>query len=168
MQHQRLAKTLCVWSIALVACTAQRGLPPDPNMILGCWAVETGRFSVTSVPKATHVDPGQTATPSLIEFDSLPGRSWNGGPVGRRVHGFGNPASQYRDGYYHPSGSDGLRIVWSSGFTSMAFEVRLDSLVMRGHAEAMTDYGGDERAALVLRRSPCPADSLSRRLPNER
>jgi hypothetical protein len=142
MQRQRLAKTLSVCSIALLACSTLRGLPQDPDMVLGCWAVETGRFSVTAVPKATHVDPGQTATPSMIELDSVRGRSWNADPVGRRVRAFGNPASQYRDGYYHPSGNDGLRIVWSNGFTSMAFEVRLDSLVMRGHAEAMTEDGG--------------------------
>src|SRR5262249_24093582 len=95
-----------------------------------------------------------------IRLDTLPGTSWSGEPLGRlvRVVDRGNN-TRYRDGYYLFSGTNGLSVDWTNGFVGMTLRLRLDKSVMRGRAEAWTDYMGREQASVVLHRAACPTGS---------
>ena len=122
--------------------------------VIGCWRVEPGKFSVVGKNGA---DPGQTILPPVVQFDTVPGRSWSGEPLGRLVRGLGaDNGTRYRDGYYLLSGSDSLRVDWTTGFIGMTLVLRLDNAVMHGRASAWTDYMGEEQASVVLRRAVCP------------
>src|SRR5262249_24109906 len=96
----------------IVCCTmaciasAQQDERAKIHLMIGCWTLEPGPFSVVG---KTGVDPGQTASPSRIRLDTLPGTSWSGEPLGRlvRVVDRGNN-TRYRDGYYLFSGTNGL------------------------------------------------------------
>src|SRR5437879_440839 len=90
------------------AGAARRDEHAKAQMLIGCWKVEPGRFSVIGT---TGVDPGQTIMPSLVQFDTVPGKSWTGEPLGHLVHALaGNRATRYRNGYYLLSGADSVRV----------------------------------------------------------
>jgi hypothetical protein len=122
--------------------------------VVGCWKVEPGKFSVVGKNGA---DRGQTILPLVVQFDTLPGKSLSGEPFGRLVRGLGaDNGTRYRDGYYALSGTDSLRVDWTTGFIGMTLVLRLDNAVMHGRASAWTDYMGNEQAPVVLRRAVCP------------
>ncbi|MGH7622666.1 MAG: hypothetical protein ACREMU_10040 [Gemmatimonadaceae bacterium] len=126
-------------------------------MPLGCWRLEPGHFAVIG---NSGVDPGQTTLPDLIQFDTVPGKSWAGDPWGRRVRALHDTiATRYREGYYLPAGADSVRVDWTNGFVGMTLMLRRDSVTMRGHASAWTDYLGEEDATIVLRRVTCAGGS---------
>ena len=133
---------------------ASRDGDAQAQTIVGCWKVDPGKFSVTG---RTGADAGQTILPSVVQFDTVPGKSLYGEPFGRLVRGLGaDNGTQYRDGYYVLSGPDSLRVDWTTGFTGMTLMLRLGNAVMHGRASAWTDYMGEERAPVVLRRAVCP------------
>jgi len=135
-------------------CAAQQDGRAKAKMLLGCWKVEPGRFAVIGT---TGVDPGGTVLPSLVQFDTLPGKRWSGEPVGRLVRALApDNRTRYRDGYYLFSGADSLQVDWTNGFVGMTLLLRLDSVVMHGVASAWTDYMCNEQATIVLRRAACP------------
>ena len=133
---------------------AQQDQNTKANALRGCWKLEVGTFQVS---ESTHVDRGQTTLPRFIQFDTVGGRSFFDRPMGRLVRGLpGKTNAYYRDGYFTFPHPDTVRIDWTSGFTGMTLTFPFDTVVMHGRAEAWTDYGGDERAPITVRRSPCP------------
>jgi hypothetical protein len=154
MRHFTLLAILSVWCPAASPCGAQQAARAKAQALIGCWKVEPGPFSVMG---RIGVDPGQTTLPSFVQFDTVPGQSWSGDPLGRLVRALaGDSGSRYRDGYYLFSGADSLQVHWTTGFVGMTLLLRLDSAVMRGRASAWTDYMGHEEASVVLRRAACP------------
>src|SRR5215471_15199381 len=154
MRHIMFLGMLSVCFNAASLCAAQQGEHAKAQRIVGCWRVEPGKFSVVG---RIGVDPGQTKLlPPVVQFDTVPGKSWSGEPWGRLVRGLaGDNRTRYRDGYYLLSGADSLRVDWTSGFTGMTLLLRLDTVAMHGRASAWTDYSGGEEAAVVLRRAAC-------------
>jgi hypothetical protein len=155
MRHIMFLAILSVCFNAASICAAQQGRHAKAQMIVGCWKVEPGKFSVVG---RIGVDPGQTKLLApLVQFDTVPGKSWSGEPLGRLVRGLaGGSGTRYRDGYYLLSGADSLRVDWTNGLTGMTLLLRIDNLVMHGRASAWTDYMGSEEASVVLRRAACP------------
>ena len=132
---------------------AQQSERSKVQMVLGCWKVEPGQF----VAGKTHVDPGQTNLPTLVRFDSVPGINWTGDTLGRRIRALAaDTVTQYHDGYYRFPNPDSVDVDWTNGFTGMSLALRLDKSVMRGRADAWTDYMGSASAPIVLRRASCP------------
>jgi hypothetical protein len=118
--------------------------------LAGCWAVTTGDF--TGPP----VDSGMTTLPSIIELDTMPGKDI----FGRRSEwlALGHPstgASRYRSGTFAPMGSDSVRISWSISVVGLEINARVKADMMDGVAIAWTDYGGEQRAPITLRRAGC-------------
>jgi hypothetical protein len=151
----RLAFVLSVTSMCSTPLGAQQDRPANAQLIVGCWKLEPGQFAVIG---KTGVDRGQTVLPSLVQFDTMPGKSKSGEPIGRRVRtSAADSGSRYQEGYYLFSGADSVRVDWTTGFVGMTLLLRLDDRVMHGRASAWTDYGGSEEASLVLRRAVCPA-----------
>jgi len=144
--------------IAPFLCNAQQADRSAMHMVLGCWNVTAGPFTGRG-PTGAGVDPGQTTLPSIGKFDSLPGPSdplLNAKPMGHLIQGItGYTIPMYRSGYYHLQQRDRLEIVWHDFSDDMRLVVGVDSLVMRGRAEAGTDYDGYEHAPVVLRRTTC-------------
>jgi hypothetical protein len=140
---------------AASAAGAQHDERAKVQTVVGCWTVEPGPLSVVG---RSGVDPGQTTLPSLIQFDTVPGKSWTGEPLGRRVRALtGDNGTRYRDGYYLFSDVDSLRVEWTNSVVGMSLLLRVESLVMHGRASAWTDYMGTEEASLVMRRTACPS-----------
>ena len=137
---------------------AQQNDQVNARRVAGCWRMEAGPFSTVG---ARASDPGQTMLPSVIRLEMVPGKSWTGEPLGRRVYALADPSgSRYREGYYRFGGRDSLHVEWTNGVVGMTLTLRVDTLVMRGRASAWTDYGGEERAPILLRRVSCPARNL--------
>lgn len=131
-------------------------------MVLGCWSVTASPFSGKG-PTGAGVDPGQTTLPSIVKFDSLPGplgaelRAKSRGHLIQGVTGYTMP--MYRSGYYQFQQHDSLEIVWYDASDDTRLTLGADSLVMRGRAEAGTDYLGEEHGTVVrppAGRSPEP------------
>jgi hypothetical protein len=142
------------FAVLLAILAATRGEAQSRQTVVGCWKVESDRFSVIGkIP----VDSGGTRLPSLVWFDTVPGQSLRGEPLGRLVRawpdGSGTP---YRNGYYLVLSADSLRVEWTNGFVGMTLLLRTDSLSMWGRASAWTDYMGHEQASVTLRRTACP------------
>src|SRR5262249_42407019 len=122
LERVLLALTLGCCTRAGVA-GAQRADRSNVQRLIGCWNIEHGAFSVTG---KTGVDPGQTILPSLLHFDSVPGKSWTGEPLGRLVQAVtGDKRTQYRRGYYLFSGEDSVHVVWTNGFVGMTLFLRM-------------------------------------------
>lgn len=149
-----LMATTAVCFASAPICGAQRPASSTAQRGIGCWKLEPGRFKVVG---RTHVDPGQTTLPALIQLDTVPGKNWTGEPIGCLVRTL-SPEKGYQDGYYVLAGADRLQIDWTSksGFVGMTLMLRVGKDVMRGRASAWTDYAGEERAPIVLRRVACP------------
>ena len=155
MRHFTLIALLSLWSTAAFPCGAQQHRRVKARRPVGCWNVEPGPFSVVGT---TRVDSGQTVLPSVVQFDTVPGKTWFGEPIGRLVRAVVvDNGTRYRDGYYVVSRVDSLKVEWTDGDVGMTFLMRLDSLVMHGRASAWTDYLGKEQASIVLRRTACPS-----------
>jgi len=140
---------------ALGGCRTSHEAPSN-RFILGCWNLEHERFSVTG---DTTVDPGQTTLPTRLQFDTVPGKSWDGRPLGQRVRPVGadSASTNYREGYYLLTGGTKIQVDWTNGFTGLTLELRGDSASLHGKASAWTDYIGQETAIVYLRRTVCPA-----------
>jgi hypothetical protein len=133
---------------------AQQDQNTKANALRGCWKLEVGTFQLS---QSTHVDSGQTTLPQFIQLDTVAGRSFFGRSLGRLVRALpGKADTYYRDGYYTFPHPDSVHIDWTNGFVGMELAFPFDTVVMRGRAEAWTDYGGDERAPVTIRRSLCP------------
>ena len=159
--HARSFAALMILTVAVVPrAHAQHAVPERVKEMYGCWSVETGPF--TPGPSG-RTDPGQTVLPPLIALDSVRGNSWTGDAVGWRVHSYpGASGTRYRDGYYTISDTNRIEVNWTNGVVGITMLVRADSLVMRGTAEAWTDYMARERANVTLRRaSECALDAIN-------
>lgn len=153
MRPFTLLALISTWFTTASLCGAQQDRRVTLRSVIGCWSVTPGHFSIVEKDGA---DPGQTLLPSVLEFDTVPGKSWMGAPLGRRVRAVvANNGTRYRDGYYLLAGADSLRVDWTNSVVGMTLDVRLGGSVMRGRATAWTDYMGEERASVVLRRVPC-------------
>jgi len=146
--------TLLGCALALHAAGAQRSstrpIPPPT----GCWQLEPGPFSVI---QRLPADPGQTVLPVVVSFDTVPGRSWDNRPFGRRIRTVtDSTTTRYHEGYYRIVAPDSVLVDWTNGFVGMSLELRFASVAMRGRATAWTDYGGGQRATISLRRVTCP------------
>ncbi len=95
--------------------------------------------------------------PTVIRMDTLPGTSWSGDPIGRRVRAVADGRRpRYDIGYDRFVAPDRVQIDWSaSGNTGMTLDLRFDRSTLRGIATAWTDYGGAERSLITLSRVPC-------------
>ena len=134
---------------------AQQDQPTKANALRGCWKLEVGTFQVS---ESTHVDRGQTTLPQFIRLDTTGGRSFFDRPMGRLVRALpGKTDTYYRDGYYTFPHPDTVSIDWTNGFVGMTMTFPFDTVVMRGRAQAWTDYGGSEHAPITMRRSQCPS-----------
>ena len=119
----------------------------------GCWKLEAGTFQLVD---SIHVDPGQTAhLPQIIEFDTLTGRGLFGRPMGHVVRGL-DKVPHYQEGYFTFPHRDTVEVNWTNGFTGMTLSFPFDTAVMRGRADAWTDYLGAEWAPITARRVVCP------------
>jgi hypothetical protein len=78
----RLAFVLSLTSMCSAPLGAQRDRPANAQLIVGCWNLEPGQFAIIG---KTGVDRGQTVLPSLVQFDTVPGKSKSGEPLGRLV-----------------------------------------------------------------------------------
>jgi hypothetical protein len=154
MRRFTLLGIVCACCTAVSASAAQQDERTKVQMVVGCWTVEPGRFSVIG---KTPVDSGGTKLPALVRFDTVPGARWSGEPLGRLVHALPDDSgTRYRNGYYLFSATDSLDVEWTNGVVGMTLLLRVDSLVMHGRASAWTDYMGNEQAPIVLRRAACP------------
>ena len=149
----RLA-TVFACAIALRTAGAQKSPLRSALQLVGCWQLEPGAFSVIAHLPA---DSGQTVLPTLVRFDTLPGRSWDNRPIGRRVRTLTDTTvTQYREGYYRLVAPDSVLVDWTNSVVGMSLELRVDGVAMRGRATAWTDYGGGQRARITLRPVSCP------------
>ena len=124
------------------------------HALRGCWKLEVGTFKLAD---SIHVDRGQTATlPQFIQFDTLTGRGLFDRPIGYVVRGL-DKAPRYQEGYFRFAHADTVEVNWTSGFTGMTLTFPFDPAVMRGRADAWTDYGGAEWAPITIRRAVCPS-----------
>ena len=144
--------------IALVflptASSAQEYQSSKAYALRGCWKLEVGTFRVTD---SIHVDAGQTTLPPFIQFDTVPGRGLFR-PTGLLVRALPDrTSSQYRTGYFTFPHPDTVQVDWTNGFTGMMLTFPSDTVVMRGRADAWTDYGGAEWAPVTIRRTVCPS-----------
>jgi hypothetical protein len=154
MRSVELPLVLVAFILFPTQTRAQQDQNTKANALRGCWKLEVGAFQVS---ESTHVDRGQTTLPQFIQLDTVAGRSFFGKPLGRLVRALPWTAdTDYRDGYYTFPHPDSVHIDWTNGFVGVTLAFPFDTLVMRGRAEAWTDYGGDERAPVTVRRSPCP------------
>jgi len=134
---------------------AQTGQSSKAHTLRGCWRLEAGTFRLTD---SIRVDSGQTTLPRFIQFDTVPGRSFNDRPMGQLVRGVPPSApSLYGDGYFTFPHPDTVRVEWTSGITGMTLTFPFNAVVMRGCADAWTDYEGAEWAPITIRRSVCPS-----------
>ena len=119
----------------------------------GCWKLEAGTFQLVD---SIHVDPGQTAhLPKFIAFDTLTGRGLFDHPIGHVVRGL-DKVPHYQEGYFTFPHPDTVEVNWTNGFTGMTLSFPFDTAVMRGRADAWTDYTGAEWAPITARRVVCP------------
>ena len=144
--------------IALVflptASSAQEYQSSKAYALRGCWELEVGTFRVTD---SIHVNAGQTTLPPFIQFDTVPGRGLFR-PTGLLVRALPDRmGSQYRTGYFTFPHPDTVQVDWTNGFTGMMLTFPSDTVVMRGRADAWTDYGGAEWAPVTIRRTVCPS-----------
>jgi len=153
-------RTLRVLLALIICCAAASESPAQQSeytrakRLAGCWSVEPGPFSTVG---RVGTDAGQTVLPAVIQLDTVPGTSWNGDLIGRRIRSFADGrATRYRNGYYLFAGTDSLRVEWTNGVVGMTLQLQVDNVVMRGRASAWTDYMGNEQATIVLRRVRCP------------
>ena len=119
----------------------------------GCWKLEAGTFKLVD---SIHVGPGETTSlPRFIEFDTLTGRGLFDRPMGHVVRGL-DKLPHYQEGYFRFPHPDTVEVNWTSGFTGMTLTFPFATGVMRGRADAWTDYGGAEWAPVTIRRVACP------------
>jgi hypothetical protein len=135
------------------ASSAQENQSSKAYALRGCWKVEVGTFRMAD---SIHVDRGQTTLPPFIQFDTVPGRGLFR-PTGHLVRALPDRAgSQYRTGYFTFPRPDTVEVNWTNGFTGVTLTFPSDTDVMRGRADAWTDYGGAEWAPVTIRRTVCP------------
>ncbi len=158
MRNLLLRLTLASCFVAINATPAHGPLQPSRASLVGCWKLAPSRFAVVDKPPA---DSAQTVLPTVIRMDTLPGTSWNGDPIGRRVREVANGSRPYYDiGYYRFFAPDRVQIDWSaSGDIGMTLDLRFDRSTLRGSATAWTDYGGEERSSITLSRVACARSS---------
>jgi len=134
---------------------AQDGVVARVRRLAGCWAttVETFR-SVTTTP----IDSGLTNVPPLLRLDTLPGRGWHNDTHDWLLRAIpGTSGSRYRDGYFKPTGKDSVELHWTNGFVGLSIRAKGAGDTLSGFASAWTDYMGEQRATIVLRRVACPS-----------
>ncbi len=119
--------------------------------LTGCWALTVGEF------QGTKIDSGMTTLPAMVQLDTLPGKNFFGERSAWLVRGHPSTnGSTYREGQFAPVGRDSVWLSWSSGFVGLTIGVLATAQQMEGFASAWTDYGGEQRAPITLRRSTCP------------
>lgn len=134
---------------------AQGGEVARVHRLAGCWAATVGTFrSVTTIP----VDSGLTNVPPLLRLDTLPGQGWHNDTHDWLLTAMpGASGSRYRDGYFKPTGKDSVELHWTNGSVGLSIRAKDAGNTLSGFASAWTDYMGEQRATIVLRRAACPS-----------
>jgi hypothetical protein len=158
-----IAKHLRLLSLLLLAgplvhpsgAAAQQTVSATERTVAGCWALSAGAFKPAT---KIGVDSGMTNLPMRVQLDMAPGVGILGEQRNRLLRALPDSnASQYRDGWYRSASQDRVQLEWSNGFVWLSIDAVLKGDELRGTAKAGTDYGGEERADVILRRIPCPA-----------
>jgi hypothetical protein len=145
------ARCLTISAWLATACAPTRSATIES--VRGCWHLQPSGFDAGE----SHVDPGQTKLPEVIELDTVPGQSLRGDNVGRRIRTIRDGGgARYPYAFYLLGSGDSVHVHWTSGFIGLTLELRVNDDRMRGTARVWTDYGGGAEAKISLQRVVCP------------